>query len=120
MRALLDHLGELDGLGAVSMVARAEVIQVLAQHRSIDEIEVITPELGKLSTMHADDIVQLAGDFDSLLRLGGLQATDSPRIAGEVHAMSAVSGLSPSETVQAFVTLLGGAAIDESEKSTAS
>ena len=120
MRELLDRLGELDGLGAVSMVSRAEVIRVLAQHRSIYEIEVITPELGKLSTMHAADIVQLASDFDSLLRLGGLQATDSPRIAGELHAMSAVGGLSPSETAQAFVTLLGGAAINEGEKSTAS
>ncbi len=119
MRELLNRLGELDGLGAVDMVSGAEVILALAQHRSIDEIEVIAPELGKLSTMHASDIVQLASDFDSLLRLGGLQANDSPRIADELHGMSAVAGLPLADTVQAFVTLLGGAVTDGDQESAA-
>ena len=92
----------------MSAVSRAEVIRILAQDRSISEIEVIAPELGKLSTMHASEIVQLAGDFDSLLHLAGLPATESPRIAAELHAMSAVAGLSLSDAVQAFVTLVGG------------
>lgn len=119
MRELLNRLGVLDGLGAVDMVSRAEVIRVLGQNRSIDEIEVIAPELGKLSTMHASDIVQLASDFDSLLRLGGLQATDSPRIADELHATSAVAGLPLADTVQAFVTLVGGAVTDGDQESAA-
>jgi hypothetical protein len=119
MEELLNRLGELDGLGTVDMVSRAEVILVLAQHRSVDEIEVIAPELGKLSTMHASDIVQLASDFDSLLRLGGLHATDSPRIAEELHTMSAVAGLPLSDTVQAFVTLLGGGDADDDQRPSA-
>jgi hypothetical protein len=109
MRELLDRLNALNDLGAVSAVSRAEVIRMLAQDRSIGEIEVIATELGKLSTMHASDIVGLAGDFDSLLHLAGLPANESPRIAAELHAMAAVAGLSLSDAVQAFVTLLGGA-----------
>ncbi len=118
MRELLNRLGELDGLGAVDMVSRAGVILALA-HRSIDEIEVIAPELGNLSTMHAADIVQLASDFDSLLRLGGLQATDSPRIADELQATSAVAGLPLADTVQAFVTLVGGTVANGGQESAA-
>jgi hypothetical protein len=113
MRELLDHLNGLDELSAIGQVSRAEVIRVLAQRRSINEIEVIAPELGKLAIMHASDIVQLAGDFDSLLHLAGLPATESPRIAAELHTMSAVAGLSLSDTVQAFETLLGGAVTDK-------
>ena len=79
MRELLNRLGELDGLGAVDMASRAEVILALARHRSIDEIEVIAPELGKLPTMHASDIVQLASDFDSLLRRRFKRTTSSDR-----------------------------------------
>jgi hypothetical protein len=119
MRELLDRLDRLDGMGAVSLLSRAEVIRALAQHRSIEEIEAIVPELGKLSTMHASDIVQLAGDFDSLLRLGGLQANDSPRIAGELHSMSAVAGLPLYDTVQTFMTLFGGAVTDGDQRSVA-
>jgi hypothetical protein len=59
----------------------------------------------------------LAGDFDSLLHLAGLPATESPRIAAELHTMSSVAGLSLSDTVQAFVTLLGGAVTDEDQGS---
>jgi len=117
MSELLDRLNALNELSAVSAVSRAEVIRILAQDRSISEIEVIAPELGKLSTMHASDIVQLAGDFDSLLHLAGLPATESPRIAAELHAMSAVAGLSLSDAVQAFVALLGGTVIDEDHDS---
>lgn len=116
MSELLDRLNELDELSAVSAVARAEVIQTLAQDRSISEIEVIAPELGKLSTMHASDIVQLARDFDSLLHLAGLPATESPRIAAELHAMSAVAELPLSDAVQAFVTLLGGATAEDDDQ----
>ncbi len=112
MAELLGRLDELDELSAVSPVSRAEVIRVLAQHRSIGEIEAIAPELGKLSILHASDIVRLAGEFDSLLRIGGLSATDAPRIADELHTMSAIAGLALSDTVQAFVTLLGGTASD--------
>jgi hypothetical protein len=79
----------------VTMVSRAEVIRVLAQHRSIDEIEVITPELGKLSTMHAADIVQLASDFDSLLRLGGFASdrlsADSRRTTRDVRGWRTIA-----------------------------
>lgn len=109
---MLGRLDELDELSAVRPVSRAEVIRVLAQHRSIGEIEAIAPELGKLSILHASDIVRLAGEFDSLLRIGGLSATDAPRIADELHTMSALAGLALSGTVQAFVTLLGGTASD--------
>ena len=115
MRELLDRLDELNELSAVSPVSRAEMIRVLAQHRSTSEIEVIAPELGKLSILHAYDIVALAGHFDSLLRLGGLSATEAPRIADELHTTSAVAGLSLSDTVQAFVTLLGGAVTNEEQ-----
>ena len=118
MSELLDRLNELNELSAVNAVSRAEVIRILAQDRSISEIEAIAPELGKLSTMHTSDIVRLAGDFDSLLHLAGLPATESPRIAAELHAMSAVAGLSLSDSVQAFVTLLGGTVNDEDQGST--
>jgi hypothetical protein len=91
------------------------MIRVLAQHRSISEIEAIAPELGKLSILHASDIVALAGHFDSLLRMGGLLATEAPQIADELHTMSAVAGLSLSDTVQAFVTLLGGTVTNEEQ-----
>lgn len=117
MRELLDRLNGLNELSAVSAISRAEMILILAQDRSISEIEVIAPELGKLSTMHASDIVLLANDFDSLLHLAGLPATESPRIAAELHTMSAVAGLSLSDAVQAFVTLLGGTATDEDHRS---
>ena len=50
-----------------------------------------------------------AANLDSQLRMSGLSATEAPRIADELHTMSAVAGLSLSDTVQAFVTLLGGA-----------
>jgi hypothetical protein len=110
MSKLLGRLDKLNELSAVSPVSRAEMIRVLAPHRSIGEIETLAPELGKLSILHASDIVALAGDFDSLLRMGGLSATDAPRIAEELHTMSAVAGLPLSDTVEAFVTLLGGAA----------
>jgi hypothetical protein len=112
MSELLDRLNALNELSAVSAVSRAEVIRILAQDRSISEIEVIAPELGKLSTLHASDIVRLAGDFDSLLHLAGLQATESPRIAAELHTI-AVAGLSLTDAVQVFVTLLGGTTTDE-------
>jgi len=115
MSELLDRLNGLNELSAVNAVSRAEVIRILAQDRSISEIEVIAPELGKLSTLHASDIVRLAGDFDSLLHLAGLQATESPRIAAELHTVSAAGGLSLSDTVQAFVTLLGGGADDDDD-----
>lgn len=105
---LLDRLNGLSEMSVVNAVSRAEVIQILARHRSISEIEAIAPELGKLSTLHASDIVQLAGDFDSLLCLAGLSATESPRIATELHTVSAAGGLSLSDTVQAFLALLGG------------
>jgi uncharacterized membrane protein len=110
MSELLDRLNELSELSAVNAVSRAEVIRILAQDRSISEIEAIAPELGKLSTMHASDIVRLAGDFDSLLHLAGLPATESPRIAAELHTMAVVTGLSLPDTVQAFVALLGSTA----------
>jgi hypothetical protein len=116
MSELLDRLNELNELSAVNAVSRAEVIRILAQGRSISEIEAIAPELGKLSTMHASDIVRLANDFDSLLHLAGLPATESPRIAAELHTMSAAAGLSLPDAVQAFVTLLGGAATDEDQE----
>lgn len=93
MSELLDRLNELNELSAVNPVSRAEVIRVLAEHRSINEIEVIAPELGKLSTMHAYDIILLAVDFDSLLRLAGLPASESLRLAAELHTMSAAAGL---------------------------
>lgn len=115
---LLDRLNGLSEMSAVNAVSRAEVIQILAQHRSISEIEAIAPELGKLSTLHASDIVQLAVDFDSLLCLAGLSATESPRFAAELHTMSAVAGLSLSDTVQAFVTLLGTTVTDRDQGST--
>ncbi|HEX4116041.1 MAG TPA: hypothetical protein VHY18_09230 [Solirubrobacteraceae bacterium] len=115
MRELLGRLDELNELSAVSPVSRAEMIRVLAQHRSISEIEVIAPELGNLSILHASDIVALASHFDSLLRIGGLSATEAPRIADELHTMSAVAGLSLPDTVQAFVTLLGGAVTNEEQ-----
>ncbi len=105
---LLDRLNGLNELSAVNPVSRAEVIRILTQHRSISEIEAIAPELGKLSTLHASDIVQLASDFDSFLQLADLPATESPRIAAELHTMSAAAGLSLPDTVQAFVALLGG------------
>ncbi len=117
MSELLDRLNALNELSAVNAVSRAEVIRVLAEDRSIREIEAIAPELGKLSTMHASDIVQLAGDFDWLLHLAGLPATESQRIAAELHTMSAVAGLPLSDTVQAFVALLGGAAADKDQES---
>lgn len=117
MRELLDHLDGLDGMGAVSLVSRAEVIRVLAQHRSCAEIEAIAPELGKLSTMHDCDIVVLAGDFDSLLRLARVPATESARIAAELHGMSAVTGMPLMDAVEAFVTLLGGTVTDEDRNS---
>jgi hypothetical protein len=110
---LLDRLNGLSEMSAVSAVSRAEVIQILAQHRSISEIDAIAPELGKLSTLHGSDIVQLAGDFDSLLRLAGLSATESPRIAAELHTVSAAGGLSLSDTVDAFVALLGSVTEEE-------
>ena len=117
MSELLDRLNALNDLSAVNAVSRAEVIRILAQDRSISEIEAIAPELGELSTMHASEIVELAGDFDSLLHLAGLQATESPRIAAELHTMSAVAGLSLSDALQAFVTLLGGTVTDEDQRS---
>jgi hypothetical protein len=117
MRELFDRLGELDGLSAVSPVARAEVIRVLAPDRSIEEIELIAPELGKLSSMHATDIAVLASDFDELLRLAGFPATASLRLAGELHAISAASSLPLDDAVQAFVTLLGGTVTDIDQSS---
>jgi hypothetical protein len=113
---LLDRLNGLNELSAVNAVSRAEVIRILAQDRSLSEIEVIAPELGKLSTMHASDIVQLAGDFDSLLDLAGFPATESPRIAAELHTIAG-AGLSLTDAVQAFVTLLGGTTTDEAQDS---
>jgi hypothetical protein len=112
MSELLDRLNGFNELSAVSAVSRAEVIRILAQDRSISEIEVIAPELGKLATMHASDIVGLAGDFDLLLHLAGLPATESPRIAAELHAVSAGAGLPLSDAVQAFVTLAGDVGTD--------
>ncbi len=117
MRELLDRLDGVDGLGAVTLVSRAEVIRALAQHRSIAAIEVIAPELGKLSTMHDCDIVVLAGDFDSLLRLARVPPTESVRIAAELHGMSAATGMPLTDAVEAFVTLVGGTIADEDQNS---
>jgi hypothetical protein len=91
----------LNELSAVNAVSRAEAL---------------APELGKLSTLHASDIIRLAGDFDSPLHLAGLQATASPRIAAELHT-SAVAGVSLTHAAQAFVTLLGGTTTDEDQDS---
>jgi hypothetical protein len=52
-----------------------------------------------------------------LLRLARLSADEAPRIAGEVHVLTATSGLSVPDTVGAFVTLLGGA--EEPERAAA-
>jgi hypothetical protein len=110
LRELLDRLNLLSELNAVSAVSRAEVIRILAERgRSITEIEAIAPERGKLVTMHAADFVSIADEFDPLLRLAGLSAAEAPRIAGELHAMSAITGLPLHDTIEAFVTLLGGA-----------
>lgn len=65
--------------------------------------------------MHAADFVSIAEEFDPLLRLAGLPATEAPRIAGELHAMSAVTGLPLHDTIEAFMTLLGGADDDDQE-----
>lgn len=89
---LLGRLDKFNELSAVSPVSRAELIRVLAPHRSIGEIETIARELGKLSILHASEIVALADDFDSLLRMGGLSASDAPRLAEELHTMSAAGG----------------------------
>lgn len=116
VRDLLDRLNLLSELSTVSGVSRAEVIRVLAERgRSITEIEAIAPELGRFATMHAADFVSIAEEFDSLLRLAGLSATEAPRIAGELHAMSAVTGLPLYDTIETFVTLLGGADDEDQE-----
>lgn len=86
MGELLNRLNLLSELSAVSAVSRAEVIRLFAQRgRSIPEIEAIVPELGKLATTHDADFVSIAEEFDPLLRLARLSATEAPRIAGELH-----------------------------------
>jgi hypothetical protein len=51
-------LGRLDGVSAIGHVAQAQVVRVLVERgRSMAEIELIVPELGKLATLHATDIV---------------------------------------------------------------
>jgi uncharacterized membrane protein len=118
MSELLDRLNLLNELGGISPVSRAEVIETLsARGRSTVEIEAIAPELGKLATLHATDVVRLAGELDSLLRLAGLPAAESARIAGELHAISVSAALPIHDTVQAFVVLLGGADDDEPQAS---
>lgn len=119
MSALLDRLDLVNEFSAVSPVSRAELIRVLSQRgRSIGEIETIAPELGKLASLHAADIVRLADEFSSLLRLADLPVDEAPRIAGELHTLSATTGLPLHDTVQAFVGLLGGTGADQEEVST--
>jgi hypothetical protein len=104
-----EMLGRLDGVSAIGRVEQAQVVRVLGERgRSMAEIELIVPELGKLATLHATDIVPLAGEFEALLRLARLSADGAPRIADEVHVLAATSGLDVPDTVGVFVTLLGG------------
>ena len=103
-------LGRADGLSAIGRVEQAQAARILAERgRSLAEIEVIVPEVGKLATLHATDIAPLAADFEALLSLGRLSADEAPRIAEEVHVLAATSGLTVPDTIGAFVTLLGGA-----------
>jgi hypothetical protein len=65
--------------------------------------------------MHAADVVSIPEEFDPLHRLAGLSANDAPRIAGELHAVSAVTGLPLHGTIEVFLTLLGGAGDEDQE-----
>ncbi len=109
-------LVRVDGLSAISRVEQAQAVRILAARgRSLAEIALIVPEVGKLATLHAADLVPLTGEFEALLSLGHLPAGEAPRIAGEVHVLAATSGLGVPDMVGAFVTLLGGAEAPEPE-----
>jgi hypothetical protein len=103
-----------DGLSAIGRVEQAQAARILAERgRSLGEIELILPEVGRLATLHAIEIIPVAAEFDTLLSLGDLSADDAPRLAAEVHALAAPSGLTIPDTIGAFVTLLGGAQAPE-------
>jgi hypothetical protein len=107
-------LARVDSLSAIGRVEQAEAVRILAERgRSLTEIELILPEVGKLSTLHAADPLPLTGEFEALLSLGHLAADEANRIAGEVHVLAAMSGLGAPDTIGAFVTLLGGAEAPE-------
>jgi hypothetical protein len=105
LKQLASRLRRLEGLRHVDPVEQSELIRALAERgRSIEEIERIAPEIGKLHLLHRADLIWVAERFDRLLRLTGEPAAKAEEVAATVSA-SAAAGAAPfTEILDAFIT----------------
>jgi hypothetical protein len=95
MRGPFRQMGPID---------RATLIRALAERaRSPAEIEQIAHPLALLWAVHRPDLVWLAGKFDQLLRLYGLDASESMRVADTIAAATKTSAATFEEMVDALV-----------------
>ena len=104
VKELARRLCGVEGLRHVDPVRQSELIRALAERgRSIEEIEQIAPEIGKLHLLHRADLLWLAARFDRLLRLTDEPAAKAEEIAATVSA-SASAGAAPfTEMLDAFI-----------------
>jgi hypothetical protein len=113
INALYERMNARDEFAALSPVARAEMIQALAeQHRSIIEIELMAPPVAMLATLHNVELGWLTKRFDELLRLAGEPATNAREAAEILHNTALHMRATFREAIDAFITVYGGNIVD--------
>jgi hypothetical protein len=105
MYALEKRLRKMGGpFRLMGPIERSALIRALAERaRSPAEIEQIAHPLALLWAVHRPDLVWLAGKFDQLLRLYGLEASESMRVADTIAASTKASAATFEEMVDALV-----------------
>lgn len=106
MLDLFDRLRKLPGrpLAAMEPLVQARLMSDLAQRaRTPEEIELMVPPIAMLWVIHRPDLTWLASNFDRLLRLYGMDATESMRLADVVTAGTKSSAATFEEMVDALV-----------------
>lgn len=103
--ALEKRLGKMGGpFRQMGPIERSILIRALAERaRSPAEIEQIAHPLALLWVVHRPDLNWLAGTFDQLLRLHGLEASESMRVADTITAATKASAATFEEMVDALV-----------------
>lgn len=87
---------------------RARLVSELAQRaRTIEEIEDMALPVALLWTVHRPDLGWLVENFDRLLRLYGLEASEAMRAADTLSAGTKESAATFEDMVEAMVTAAG-------------
>lgn len=105
IRSLQDRLQPQKAFSTFDPIELATLIRTLADcGRSAEEIEVVAPAVAMLSVAHGQDAVQLAPDFDRVLRLYGEPTSNAMAVADTLTASTLASACSFSEMLAACIT----------------